>query len=100
MVRLVALFADVSDLGAFRSAYEADHLPLARAMPGLISLRHHPAKRIRGQKVAHMAELLFSDQASLDAALASPEGRRAGETLALLPCGEITLLMVEGGFSD
>lgn len=96
MVRLVALFTAVRDREAFLRAYTRDHLPLARTMPGLLGLRHGPARSVQGEDVSYVAELLFADRASLEASMRSPEGRQAGGTLATLPAGGVTLIMVEG----
>jgi len=100
VVRLIALFEDIPDVAAFRSLYEAQHLPLAQRMPGLCALRHQAAESLRGRPVRYVGELLFPDRDTLNVALRSVEGFAAAKTLSSLPCREITLFIVEGGFES
>ncbi len=96
MIRLVALFGVPEDEGLFREKYEMEHLPLARQMPGILSLVHHPVAMVAGGGVFHMAELVFPDRRTLDVAMVSPEGRNAARSLRGLGAS-VTMFIVEGG---
>ncbi|ADU52233.1 Ethyl tert-butyl ether degradation EthD [Thermaerobacter marianensis DSM 12885] len=83
MVKLVALYQHPDDLEAFDRHYREVHLPLARRMPGL---RRVEVARVTGSPGGSspyylMAEMYFDDDASLQAALQSAEGRAAGKDL-------------------
>ena len=77
MVKLIALYTTPSEPDDFDRHFNAVHLPLLRAYP---ELRRLELTRIDGAPLgqAHyrlMVELYFDDRASMDRALASPEGR-------------------------
>lgn len=77
-VKLVVLYTQPSDADAFDKHYLGQHAPLVHAVPGL--------ERFEGARVMaaadggeltyfRMAELYFSDQAALRAALGSDGGK-------------------------
>jgi len=96
VIRLVALFGAPKDEALFREKYENEHLPLARQMPGILSLIHHPVDMVAGGGVFHMAELVFPDRKTLDLAMVSPEGKNAARSLGALGAS-VTMFIVEGG---
>ena len=77
-VKLVVLYTKPSDPEAFERYYLDTHMPLARAIPGL---QRSETGRIDAaldggeQLYYRIAELYFADQAALQAAFASDEGR-------------------------
>ncbi len=76
-VKLVVLYTQPGDAGAFDEHFLGTHRPLVSKLPGL---RRAESGRLvtpldRGEHTYHrMTELYFADQAALDAALGSPEG--------------------------
>jgi uncharacterized protein (TIGR02118 family) len=77
MVKLIALYTTPSEPDDFDRHFNAVHLPLLRAYP---ELRRLELTRIDGAPLGQaryrvMVELYFDDRASMDRALASPEGR-------------------------
>jgi uncharacterized protein (TIGR02118 family) len=83
-------------LATFRKRYAAEHLPLIRQVPGLQSLHVADVVRAFGDSdLMLVARLVFADQASLDAALASEPMRAAGRTLRDIAPGLVTMVVVE-----
>lgn len=77
MVKLIALYRKPTDPGEFDKHYFGVHLPLVRKYPGLRSVE---VTRVTGAPIGEakfhlMAEMLFDSKDSMDAALASPEGK-------------------------
>jgi len=77
MVKLIALYTTPSEPDDFDRHFNAVHLPLLRAYP---ELRRLELTQIDGAPLGQaryrlMVELYFDDRASMDRALASPEGR-------------------------
>jgi len=77
MVKLIALYRTPSEPKDFDRHFEAVHLPLLRAYPGL---RRLELTRVEGAPLGDaryrvMVELYFDDRPAMDAALASQEGR-------------------------
>ena len=77
-VKLVVLYTQPDNPGAFDEHYLGTHGPLVAQIPGL--LRWEGARLVGspdgGDLAYHrMAELWFADQAALDDALGSDEGR-------------------------
>ncbi|NMP21193.1 EthD family reductase [Sulfobacillus harzensis] len=80
MVSLFALYRRPADEAAFLDYYRNHHVPLARTMPGLLSLEWgHPSALAPGESAEWyiVAEMRFANRAAMDAALASSEGRAA-----------------------
>ncbi|MBI3915240.1 MAG: EthD family reductase [Chloroflexi bacterium] len=83
MVKLVALYKKPTDPAAFDKAYFETHIPLVKKIPGLsrvIVSRFTGAPR-GDPEFYLMAELLFKDKSTMDAAMASPENMEAGKNL-------------------
>ncbi len=77
-VKLVVLYTPPSDPDAFDRHYLATHMPLVNAIPGLqraVSGRIVTALDGGEQTYYRMAELYFADQAALEAAFGSDEGK-------------------------
>jgi uncharacterized protein (TIGR02118 family) len=76
-VKLVVLYTQPDDTGAFDEHYLGTHMPLVSKVPGL--QRAESGRLVTpldgGEHTYYrMAELYFADQAALDAALGSAEG--------------------------
>jgi uncharacterized protein (TIGR02118 family) len=90
-VKLVVLYTQPSDPDAFEADYAGTHAPLVKAIPGL---QRFESGRIDaaldgGEQLYHrIAELYFADQAALQTAFASDEGRAtAADYQKLAPPG-------------
>ena len=77
------------DAAAFRRYWLETHVPLAKAMPGIVRYQVNLLDDVEGRPLSSngtpidgYGELTFSDQAALEAAYASPQGRLAAEDLA------------------
>ena len=77
-VKLVVLYTQPADSGAFDQHYLGVHVPLVQAIPGL---QRFEAGRFEGaldggeHSWYRIAELYFADRAALDGALSSAEGQ-------------------------
>ncbi len=76
-VKLVVLYTQPDDPAAFDEHYLAVHGPLVQQIPGL--QRFETGKFVAAldggeQAYFRIAELVFADQAAMDAAFGSPEG--------------------------
>lgn len=78
MYKLVVLYPEPTDRVAFEEHYRTTHIPLAETLPGLRAYRFSLAVDGVVDTSPYFAvfEGEFDDAASLDAALASPEGAR------------------------
>jgi uncharacterized protein (TIGR02118 family) len=77
-VKLVVLYGQPDDPGAFDQHYLSTHMPLVDALPGLQraeSGRFVTALDGGERTYYRAAELYFADQGALDAAFGSPEGQ-------------------------
>lgn len=82
-VRLIALYDQPTDPGAFDAHYRDVHAPMVRQYPGLRELRLTKAVSVseRLPRYYLMAEMVFDSRADLAAALASDAGRESGRDL-------------------
>ncbi|AUW94639.1 MAG: EthD family reductase [Sulfobacillus thermosulfidooxidans] len=96
MVTLIALYRHPEDIEAFNHHYETVHLPLAKAMPGLLGIQltrfDHQADGAHSPYLM-MAEMQFADEKQLQTALESEQGRAAGRDLMTFAKGIVTLLV-------
>jgi len=79
-VKLVVLYTQPSDPGAFDEHYLGVHMPLVAKIPGLLRTETGTVTAALDggeQTYYRIAELYFADRAAMDAAFGSPEG---GET--------------------
>jgi uncharacterized protein (TIGR02118 family) len=77
-VKLVVLYTPPADAEEFDRHYLGTHMPLVNSMPGLLraeSGRFAPAQGKAEPKYYRAAELYFADQAALDAATRSEQGK-------------------------
>lgn len=83
MIKFFVLYKQPADPAAFDRAYHETHLPLARKIPGLVSLEL--SKTMPGKdgpaRYYQIAVLTFADRDSFKAAMKSPENAAAGDNL-------------------
>ncbi len=83
MYQLIVLFRQPAHPQAFDAAYWNTHLPLAKKIPGLISLE--VSKTLPGKdgpaKYYQMSVLTFADMDALKSAMKSSENAEAGANL-------------------
>lgn len=89
-VKLVVLYTQPDDPGAFDEYYLGTHIPMVSGIPGLQraeSGRLSPADR--GEKTYYrVAELYFADAGALNAALGSDQGKAvAADFQKIAPAG-------------
>ncbi len=99
-VTLLALFRrpDGGDeaFETFHRRYVDEHLPLMAQVPGLRSTTVHRVGRTYTESdLVLVTEMVFDDQASLDAAMVSDEMRTAGRNLRDIGPGPLTLLALQ-----
>ncbi len=98
MVKLVVAYGRPDDPAAFDQHYAESHAPLALAIP---NLRRFEAGKVLGTPDGSdapyyfIAELYFDDAASLEAAMATPEGQAAGADVANFASGGASLMTVD-----
>lgn len=81
-MKLVALYKQPSDPTAFDQAYFQTHIPLIEKVPGLQkTMITRFTRTLMGEGYYLMAEMYFTDEAALKAAMKSPEMAAAGENL-------------------
>lgn len=92
-VKLVAVYNYPADQAAFDRHYNEVHMPLAKAVPGLAELRvTWMKKRLMGEADIYLvAEMIFPDQSTFNAAMTSPENKAAGTDLANFAKRGVTL---------
>jgi uncharacterized protein (TIGR02118 family) len=75
--KLIVLYPPPEDPEAFRAYYTGTHLPLAATLPGLRAYRYAFDVAAPGGESPYFCvfEAEFDDAASLQAAMASPEGQ-------------------------
>jgi uncharacterized protein (TIGR02118 family) len=96
MAKLIALYKQPPDIGAFDEAYFNTHLPLIAKVPGLQSTRIIRFQRtLMGDGYYLMAEMAFESLDSLKSGLRSPEMASAGENLNTFAEGLVSLLIGE-----
>lgn len=86
MVRLLVLYQEPSDPGAFWRHYREVHVPLAHQLAGLrrYTLSRNIAPIRGGEPYYLVAELDWDSMADLQAAFAAPEGRATAKDVAHL----------------
>lgn len=98
MIKLIALYKKPEDEAAFMKHYEDVHIPIVKTIPGLEKavVNKIVASPMGGEPDYFMiAEMYFPDQATFDAAMASPENRAAGKDLMSFAKGLVTLLVAQ-----
>jgi uncharacterized protein (TIGR02118 family) len=96
MLKLMVLYRKPEDPAAFMKHFTEVHLPLAKAVPGLVKIE---AAQIDlyfgGPHYVLISELYFPDRATFDTAMQSPENRAAGADLAKFAPGMAEFLLAE-----
>lgn len=96
MVKLSVLYGQPSDPEAFERYYADTHVPIAAKIP---DVQRFEASRVvatadGGEPPYHrLAELWFESQATLEAALSSPEGRDAVDDIPNFASGGAVVLI-------
>ena len=95
-VKLVAVYQAPEDQAAFDAHYQQVHTPLAQAVPGLTELRvTRMSNKLMGEADIYLiAEMIFPDHATFDAAMSSDENKAAGRDLANFAEGKVSLFVV------
>ncbi|UXT61254.1 EthD family reductase (plasmid) [Agrobacterium fabrum] len=93
MHKLIALYAQPADASQFRDHLEKVHLPLVSKFPHLRAMRHgfdvaNPA----GPSYYAVVECEFETEASMKAALASPQGEAAAADVPNYASAGVTIL--------
>jgi uncharacterized protein (TIGR02118 family) len=96
MIKLTALYGHPTNPAAFEDYYAATHMPLVAKMSGV--LRHEKAKVVgtpSGDKPPYhrMFEAWFESEATLGAAIGSPEGQAVVADLANFATGGVTIFV-------
>ena len=98
MKRIIVHYGMPEDTAAFDAHYEAQHIPLTKAMPHLKSFeisRGDVATSGEDRPVYLTAILSYDSQADLDASLASEQGQAAVADVANFATGGVTLITIE-----
>jgi uncharacterized protein (TIGR02118 family) len=83
-------------LETFHQRYMDEHIPLIERVPGIRSVNvHRVAQAFTEADLVMVAEMIFDDRATLDAAMASDEMRTAGRNLREIAPGLLTLVALE-----
>jgi uncharacterized protein (TIGR02118 family) len=94
-VKIVALWTKPEDTDAFDKDYEATHIPLVAALPGLSSAIY--CKALNGPYY-RTAELIFADMAALGGSVGGEEGQKVvadGERLQETYGAKLEVLTLE-----
>ncbi len=95
MVRLLVIYQTPDDPAEFDRRYVAEHVPLAAALPGLLEFSYSrgPVSSTNAGAAPYLiASLAYADEATADAANASPEGQAAVANAAEIATGGMTVL--------
>ena len=97
MKKLIAVYRTPADAEAFLSHYRDKHLPLVRAIPGLVGVEATLVTRtLMGEPGTFLiAEMRFADGDSFKAAMQSPENAATGADLANFAEGLVTVMVGE-----
>ena len=98
MAKAIALYNPPADARAFDQYYYANHVPIAKRMPGLRSyvVNDGPIITPTGAAPYHLVAVLeFDSIGAIGAALASPEGQAVVEDLGNFATGGVTVLMFD-----
>jgi uncharacterized protein (TIGR02118 family) len=82
MVKLIALYKEPSDSELFDRKYFDEHVPLVNKMPGLRKVEIAKLKSLGSENKYYLqTEMYFDDIDSLNASMASPEGKEAATNI-------------------
>jgi uncharacterized protein (TIGR02118 family) len=92
-MKLIALYKQPPDPAAFDEVYFNTHLPLIEKVPGLSrTVVTRFTRTLMGDGLYMMAEMYFTDESALRAAMKSPEMAAAGSNLNGFANGLVTLM--------
>ncbi|MFD7262657.1 EthD family reductase [Streptomyces sp. NPDC059874] len=94
MHKLVVLYSEPADPDHFRDYYVTNHLPLVKNWPGPLAWRYSFDVAALEGEAPYFAvfEADFADAAAMDAALASPHGRRLAADVANYATGGVVII--------
>lgn len=95
-MKLVALYKKPADTEAFEAEYFNTHMPLISKVPGLVNtVITRFTRTLMGEGMYMMAEMYFTDESALKAAMKSPEMAAAGANLNTFAEGLVTLMFAD-----
>jgi uncharacterized protein (TIGR02118 family) len=98
MAKLIAMYKTPADTAAFDHYYFGAHLKLAKTVPGLIDydVTRGPVMTLAGPAPYYLiAVLSFASMASLQAALASPQGQATAADLGNFAAAGVDIYLAE-----
>jgi uncharacterized protein (TIGR02118 family) len=97
MVKLVALYKKPSDTSSFDEHYKNIHTPLVKKMPGLQKIEVAKISSVLGgeNKYYILTEMYFESEDTLNASMASPEGKAAAKDLMGFAGGLVQMMIAE-----
>jgi uncharacterized protein (TIGR02118 family) len=98
VVKLMVLYGNPDETSAFDAYYAGTHVPLVEKIPHLTRFEHGESLGAADGGEApyyYVAELAFADAATLQAALASPEGQAVAADVANFASGGVTMFVVQ-----
>jgi len=95
--RLIALYSQPDDPGAFDAHYREVHDPIVRRYPHIRDVRLTKADGVGGRPSPFhlMAEMIFDSRADLDEALASEPARESARDLRNFAQAGVTLFIAD-----
>ena len=98
MVQLIALYRRPEDPEAFLRRYREEHLPLARQMPGLLSIEAGPLEGLgTDAPYWYMATLSFPSREAFEESQRAPVSREAAKVLMGFARGLVDFALREVG---
>ena len=97
-VKLIAMYDRPDDPAAFFNHYETVHAPLVKKTPGLQSfVLNRVTDNILGGEPPYVliAEMTYSDRASFEAAMKSPENQAVGQDLMRFAKGKVSVVVAD-----
>jgi uncharacterized protein (TIGR02118 family) len=98
MAKLIAMYKRPADPAAFERYYFANHVPLAKTVPGLVSyeVTRGPIMGLDGPAEYHLiATLTFSSMAAIRAALTSSQGQAVAADLANFAMAGVAIVFAD-----
>ena len=98
MAKLFAIYQQPKDVAFFEAHYFNKHVPLAKAMPGLLSyeITRGDVTGVAGKHAVYLVGILeFESISAIHAALASPQGQAAAADLANFADAGVDLMMCD-----
>ncbi len=96
MISLFVLYQKPQNEETFLDYYRHHHVPLAKTMPGLLSLDWGFPRVVSDQADWYLvAEMRFQDREKMHAALNSSEGQAASRDVETFAAGLVTMRVVE-----